>query len=194
MLIVGIDQSTGARSNLGFSVIDTNDMSIVLAKEFDVKKHADLRVRLKETAVLLSQEFKRLEAMERDYIIFLEGFVMQGIGGQTLQRLNGAILIVTPANRQVHFIHNLQVKKYITGKGNAEKKEVAQALKEKWFPNSTLFFDLVTSSRFDAIDSIAIALTGWEKHVTQEQIKPKALSKTKTSKAVKKSSAPGLGR
>lgn len=165
MLVIGIDQSTGARSNIGFSIIDVTNMTIVGAKEFQASHEKDLRKRIKLVCSHLVKEFKDLEATGQDYSIFSEDYFMAGIGGRSLQRLNGAMLVVSPSSRMFEFISNMQVKQYIGGSGKADKKQVAEGLK-KFFPKSIdLIQQLIVSSRWDALDSIAIALTGYEKYV-----------------------------
>lgn len=168
MLVVGIDQSTGAKSNIGFSVIDLDSMTIIIAKEFQASREKDLRKRLKLVCAHLASEFKKLEEQQIDYAIFTEDYFMQGIGGRSLQRLNGAMMVISPSQRMFEFVSNMQVKQYISGSGKGDKKEVALGLIKFFHSNQEsvdIINQLMVSSRYDALDAIAIALTGYEKYV-----------------------------
>lgn len=194
MIVIGLDQSTGTRSNFGYAVVDLDKMEILRASEFVVEKARTLdsqalRKRIKHLAATVMQEIKTDQKRfgSIDYI-FLEGFVMAGKGGESLQRLVGAIMLITPNEIPVDFAHNLQTKMFITGSGKAEKHEVAEGLK-KFFPKSRLLIDLIDSKRYDALDAIAIALAGAEKHIKKTRLSnnEKKGNKKTTSNITKKS-------
>lgn len=178
--VVGIDISSGARSSVGFAVIDMSSLQVLHTNDFKPATTPDLRKRIKQIAAFLASEFKKLEADNKDYIIIIESTVMQGLGGQSLQRAIGAAMTVSPSARRLEFVYPMSVKKYITGVGKgSDKKAIAEGLK-KWFPNNELIFQLTASSRWDTLDAIGIALTGWEIHVKKSKIIPNAKSgKTK---------------
>lgn len=179
MIVVGIDPTSGARSALGFAVIDTELQKILIAKEFSIAKTIDLRTRIKEIAAALVQEFKKLEAKGEDYHIFIESTVMMGKGGESLQRTIGAIMATSPAKRRFDHVSNMHVKVFVAGHGRGDKKEIAEGLK-KFFPKDQLLLDLIASSRYDALDAIAIALTGVEIHVKKSKVvRDPKFSKTK---------------
>jgi Holliday junction resolvasome RuvABC endonuclease subunit len=188
MIIIGIDASSGSRSAIGFAVVDTALNKIVSAKDYQVPKNKDLRPRLKHIAAFLVGEFKQLEAQygsNTEYMIVIETTVMAGIGGQSLQRAIGAMLIATPSHRRVEFVYPMSVKKFITGEGKGgDKRAIADGLKRIFTDKESLdlIFNLTASSRWDMLDAVAIALTGNELHVEKSKIIPHA----KPSKAIKK--------
>lgn len=188
MIIIGIDPSTGSRSAVGFAVVDMTqpDKPVILkAVEFQIPKTVDLRPRLKHIAALVAKEFKELEAKDADYLITIESTVMQGKGGQSLQRAIGAILTISPSARRFEEVYPMSVKKHVTGIGKSgDKKAIAEGLKRIFSDKQSLelIFNLTASSRWDTLDSIAIALTGYELHAKG----PKKLSNTKPSKTKQK--------
>lgn len=182
MLAVGIDPSSGARSSVGFSVIDMETMQILVAKEFKIPASPDLKVRLKHIAAHMVKEFKILEVQDQEYIICIEQTVMRGKGGESLNRAIGAIMVTMPLARKLYHVSNMRMKLFISGSGKGDKKDIAEGLK-KYFPNSDLLFQLTTSSRWDTIDSIGIAITGYKENVE----KLKIVSNTKSKSAIKKS-------
>ena len=181
--VVGIDISSGARSAVGFAVVDTANLQILHTNDFKPNATPDLRKRIKQIAAFLASEFKKLEAENEDYIIIVESTVMQGSGGQSLQRAIGAAMTVSPSARRLEFVYPMSVKKHITGVGKgSDKKAIADGLK-KWFPNNELLFQLTASSRWDILDAVAIALTGWELHVKRSKILPNAKSRKTKQKS-----------
>lgn len=185
--VVGIDISSGARSSLGFAVVDMANLKILHTTDFKPAPTPDLRKRIKQIAAFLATEFKKLEALDEDYIIVIESTVMQGIGGQSLQRAIGAAMLVCPAARRLEFVYPMSVKKHVTGVGKgSDKRAIADGLK-KWFPNNELIFQLTASSRWDMLDAVAIALTGWEIHVEKSKIIPHVKSRKTKQKGLAKS-------
>lgn len=175
MKIVALDQSTGSRSDFGFCVVEMDTMDILVAKAIKIKKDPDLRKRIKLIAAHIAAEFKLLEQQGVDYAIFIEQYVMMGKGGESLQRLNGALMVVAPSNREMHFINNLQVKKFVTGSGKAEKRDIAMGLLEIFKSNKNsvdLINNLMVGSNWDALDAIAIGVTGYEKIYAKQLIYP----------------------
>lgn len=176
MIVVGIDPSSGARSSVGFSVIETSTMEILVAKEFKIPNSPDLKTRLKQIAAHLIKEFKALEALEKDYIICIEQTVMMGKGGESLNRAIGAMMVTMPLARKLYHVSNMRMKLFISGSGKGDKKAIAEGLK-KWFSNSEILFQLTSSSRWDTIDSIGIAITGYYENVEKLKIIPNNKSK-----------------
>lgn len=174
MKVIGLDITTGTRSNFGVAIVDftesTTNPRLIKAFDFATPKDTELRPRLKYIAAKLAGEFKALEELNEDYIIVIENTILPGKANQQLQRIVGAILTVSPRNRQVFEVYPTQVKLHITGEGKgSDKKKLANCLK-KWFNSNELLFQLTASSRFDATDAIGIALTGWEIHVKKSKI------------------------
>jgi len=167
-LVVSIDPSTGARSDLGFSIYDPNTMEILTVKELK-HPHPDLRTRIKGLIVQLVKEFKKLDETGLDYVVFIESTVMRGKGGESLQRIIGAIMTIIPTGVRVEDVSNMQVKMYVAGHGHAKKDQVANGL-IKFFPNEEIVKDMIRSHRYDALDSLAIGLTGFEKFIMKSKV------------------------
>ena len=191
-LVIGIDISTGTRSNIGVAVIrikENQPTEIIEAFDFSVPSNPELRVRAKYIAAKFATFFKKLEEANEDYIIGIENTILPGKANQQLQRVIGAVLIVMPAHRPIIEVYPTQVKLHITGKGaGSDKKVVAEGLK-KWFNNSDLLRLLTASSRWDATDAIGVAVTvntllkGIQSNVKKSQILPNVkLGKTKQKK------------
>lgn len=182
--IVGIDPSSGARSAIGLALIDLVDNKIMYTQSIMVPQNKDLRPRLKYIMSELIKFFKHIESFElEDYAIGYETTVMQGKGGQTLQRAIGAIIAVTPSNRPLFEISNMQMKLIAGGSGKADKKDIAESLK-RIFPKSEILFNLTAGSHWDIIDAIGIGVATHEKHYK----KPSSSSSSERIKTVKKSS------
>lgn len=164
MKVIGLDITTGTRSNFGVAIVDFTESitnpKLIKAFDFATPKDKDLRPRLKYIAAKLAAEFKALEELDEPYIIVIENTILPGKANQQLQRIVGAILTVSPRNRLVFEVYPMQVKLHVTGEGKgSDKKKLALCLK-KWFNENELLFQLTASSRFDATDAIGIAITG----------------------------------
>lgn len=168
-LVVGIDPATGARSALGFSIFDPNTEKILLAKEIS-NPSKDLRTRIKSIVVQLVKEFKRLDENACNYVVFIESTVMLGKGGESLQRVIGAIMTIIPAGIQMEHVSNMQIKAFVGGTGKADKNQVAMGL-INFFPEDPLLIDLIKAHRYDVLDSIAVGVTGLEKFILKTNIK-----------------------
>lgn len=176
-LVVALDPAT---ASFGFAVYDTASMEVVTVKEFKALGK-DLRVRIKSMSVQLANEFKKLEAMNVEYIIFCEQFVMVGKGGEALQRMIGAAMAISPGHRPFEHVNNLQVKAYVGGTGKADKAQVAAGLRQ-FFPQDVVVEELIQGHRYDATDALAIGVTGYEKYVLKTGL---AKKKTKTRKKLR---------
>lgn len=190
-LAVGIDPTSGHTSKLGFAVIDIETMTIVDVKAFQAPKTPDLRARIKYLLLALSAEFKKLEELNQTYSIFFESTVMRGKGGESYQRAIGAMIAITPSHRPIYEVNNKSVKAYITGNGNAQKDEIGPALMA--FIEDPRLVDLIVGKRYDELDSIAIALAGYERNITREKL-TSGKSKNILSKPLKVRAPTKLGK
>jgi len=168
-LVVGIDPSTGSRSALGFSVFDPNTQKVLVAKEM-VMPSPELRTRIKGLVIQLVKEFKKLDENKLNYVVFVESTVMLGKGGESLQRVIGAIMAVIPSGVQMEHVSNMQIKSFVGGSGKSDKEQVALGL-IPFFPEDSLLLDLIKAHRYDALDSIAVGVTGFEKFLLKSNIK-----------------------
>lgn len=176
-LVVGIDPSTGAKSALGFSIYDPNKNEIITLKELTFPS-SDFRKRLKGLIIQIVREFKRLDEYKYRYVVFIESTVMLGKGGESLQRMIGAIMAIIGSEIRVEHVSNMQIKSFVGGTGKADKEQVATGLL-KFFPNDEFLMDMIRAHRYDALDSLAVGVTGFEKFVLKANI-------SKNNKANKK--------
>lgn len=174
-LVVAIDPSTGAKSALGFAVFDPNTKEIITVKEM-VTPAKDLRARIKELVLQLVKEFKKLDEAKIDYIVFIESTVMVGKGGESLQRIIGAIMTVVPSSKRFEHVSNMQIKAFVGGHGHAKKDQVAHGL-FKFFPEDELLPGLITAHRYDALDALAVGVTGFEKYILKGEVGKKKNAK-----------------
>lgn len=190
--VLGIDPTSGARSSLGLAMIDMETKSIIFTRDHTAAPSKELRVRLKSIASFLIKTFKEIEAMNLgEYSIGVEQTVMQGPGGESLNRAIGVIMLTTPVNRPLFHISNMQMKVIAGGHGRADKKEIGTYLKDVVFKENKesreLIFNLIASSRWDIIDAIGIGVTAYEKYYK----KPSSEPAVKRNKPVKKSNNKG---
>jgi len=174
-LVVGIDPSTGAKSALGFSVFDPNTSEILVLKEM-THPHPDLRTRMKGLILQIVKELRKLDDAKIDYVVFIESTVMVGKGGESLQRLIGAIMTVIASGIRVEHVSNMQIKSFIGGTGKADKQQVAMGLM-KFFPNDDVLGDMIRAHRYDALDSLGVGVTGFEKFFLHSNVKKNNVNK-----------------
>lgn len=167
-LVVGIDPSTGAKSALGFSVFDPNTQEILILKEM-VYPSPDLRTRMKGLILQIVRELKKLDEAKLNYVVFIESTVMRGKGGESLQRLIGAIMTIVGTGVQVNDVSNMQIKSFIGGTGKADKQQVATGL-IKFFPKDELLLEMIRAHRYDALDSLGVGVTGFEKFILKSNV------------------------
>jgi Holliday junction resolvasome RuvABC endonuclease subunit len=164
---IGIDPGTGRRSKLGIVIVEALSMRIVAVRELATSEF-DIRTRLRELSMQYLSLLKESKIDMSKTVAFIESFVIKGKGGETLQRLVGALMAITPG-QVVAFkeVPNLQVKLETAGFGHAEKTEVAMGLLNyfiKHNPESASIVQaLMASNNYDALDALAIGLTGWKK-------------------------------
>lgn len=166
--VVGIDPGTGLKSNLGLSVFDTKTRDIVLAQELPAlwgKSNAMHRI---ASIVDQFQEIIIPQFSTPDVLFCVESFVMRGKGGETLQRLIGAILSAVPIHCRIHEIQNSTVKLDSAGHGAADKKSVATGMADFFIRNShahKCIMKLILEEKWDILDSLAIGVSGYEETI-----------------------------
>lgn len=180
-IVIGIDPSTGSKSKCALVAFDPELGIILDVKEFG-SPSPDLRTRMKQIIIQLAAEFKFWEANQRPYAVFIESTVMQGKGGESLQRMIGAIMAIAPANRSFDHVSNMQIKAYVGRTGKADKEQVAEGLK-KFFPNDPTLPDIIRAHRWDITDALAVGVTGYEKFVTKSILQTKPKPKIRLKKA-----------
>jgi len=169
-LYVGIDPGYGVASPTGVVVFD--ELGVIYLS------------RLVSTGIL-TDEAEKLQYIARNVFhmldsvlyperhknrvtVFVEQFVMKGKGGQTLQRLTGAIVSNLPSYiNKVRYVQNTTVKKIVGGHGRADKKTVGKGVYE-WVrcrnPATAVGVKTwIKNEEWDLLDSLAIGITGLEK-------------------------------
>lgn len=163
MIVAGIDPGTGSSSPTGFVVFNSDTLTVIKALNISPSKKKD-------------EVYKRIRDIKRDIahefdnynpeLCCIEDFVMRGKGGETLQQLIGAFMSEVP--QELEFVQNTVVKKIISGRGDADKLEVAQgllcavkanketrALVERW----------IDDQEWDLIDAFAIGISGYQQYM-----------------------------
>ena len=107
------------------------------------------------------------EYANEECLMVNESFVMRGKGGETLQRLIGAIYACSPDSFDIVEISNMRLKQYMgdTGSGKADKEAVARGVMN-WFrakencKDAKFVEQLMLDEKWDEVDSIALAIAG----------------------------------
>jgi len=166
MLIIGIDQSTGSASAVGLTLL-TKDMEILECVELRPhRKYLVVEKRLVNlheqlTAIICKYMTFAIENKLKVAVVF-EKTVMKGIAGESLAESVGAFVASFPDNDLItfHKVHNLQMKKFIGGTGKADKIGVAQGLLRRLDKTQhERVLNLINRQQWDALDSIALAVT-----------------------------------
>lgn len=163
-LIIGIDTSSGAKSETGYSVFNAETKEIISAESFAVPKAygGSLHYRVRFIAGVMEDAFMAVlnkYPAARVYC-YIESTVMRGKGGESLARATGAVLAACPYSFEQEFISNSTVKMLVGGHGRAEKGTVAAGVLD-WFSGNALVAELIEQQKWDALDSLAIGIAGW---------------------------------
>lgn len=162
-IIVGMDQSTGASSAFGVCIYDPNTHLILATHELRPNSKTPEWKRIKEIAnqlnALLDGAYKAHGPLE----VRVEGVVMRGFSGQMIAWAVGTVIAHLPPNCTFEQVHNIKLKVFITGKHNASKQEMGQALtryfeEKKNKKNVDAVRYLCDNGHWDAIDAICIAV------------------------------------
>ena len=164
---LGIDPGLGVRSATGISIIDMDTYDIICDREIWSEKK---RQPINQKLIYLSNQFKQIVSEYQtwessDMAVCIESFVMRGKSGQSLQRLIGSFLASTDHNNEILEVQNTKVKLAISGTGSGDKEQVGLGL-IKWFSNKNkesemIIKDLLLLEKWDILDSIAIAISGY---------------------------------
>jgi Holliday junction resolvasome RuvABC endonuclease subunit len=86
---------------------------------------------------------------------------MKGVAAEVLYRLTGAYIAAIPMNADFVEIHNITLKRDLTGHGKADKAAIALALVGRFAHDEKsldIIKNLTDNNNEDAIDAIAIAV------------------------------------
>lgn len=163
-IVVGLDPGVSVSSDTGFVAFDTETLKLLYVVEIGSDRR-ELRHRLKDISEVVAGLLTELAQQGKPVHAYIEQFVMRGKGGETLQRLIGAIMAVCPDEVKLEHVQNTTVKLVMAGHGHADKASVAFATKDYFVKNadtSEYIRKLLLSKKFDILDALAIGVTGWK--------------------------------
>jgi Holliday junction resolvasome RuvABC endonuclease subunit len=160
-IVVGVDAGLGVSSNTGVVAFDTESRDILL--------HEELCTNFSDTdkkIAFFADAFEEcLRIVGHVDLVAFETFVMQGKGGQSLQKLIGGYVSRVPYETPVKHVFNTTVKRIAGGIGNADKNAVALGVLGYFSrkPESKYLIEqLMEDERWDQLDAFAIGIVGWE--------------------------------
>lgn len=161
MFVIGIDPGLGVKSATGVVVFNVDTAEIVICMEIWTKE-TRLQNKLYEIASEIRHEVK---PYLQDGIVVTEYFVMKGKGGESLQRLMGALFAALKDSISIIELQNVKVKMNVGGSGKATKQEVAEGVLS-WFKNKNadsaeLVQELIKKEKWDILDAAAIGIAGY---------------------------------
>lgn len=167
-IIVGIDPGSGIKSPTGFTAFATDTLEILYAANI-ATPYSELPHRIKHISDIFEASLKDIIESSPEYkvVVVIEQFVMQGKGGETLQRLIGSLMGRVPYTVPVFHAQNTTVKLIIGGSGKATKDQLIPGLKQFFLTNQISYGVIEQAEKakdFDVIDSLAIGVTGWIKN------------------------------
>lgn len=160
MIILGVDPGLGVKSATGVAMIDYESKTLILHDEIKV----DNKLTLPGKTFAIAEFVRDVAACRRHLyhldVLAIEYFVMRGKGGESLQRLIGAIISRFP-NTSFASPQNTGLKKMLGGHGKAEKHEVALGVKEFFRSNEDrkTVDHLMETCKWDILDAMAVAIT-----------------------------------
>jgi Holliday junction resolvasome RuvABC endonuclease subunit len=168
-IVIGIDPGSGSSSACGLCAILPEAREIVAHRALWPVKYSQPAIRrVKDIA---EQAALFIADVVRDYpnhvvVVGIESFVMRGKGGETLQRLIGAILTRVAYDYKIVEIQNTTMKKFVGGRGASPKSEVAEGVRKFFGPNPAswaLATDLTERGEEDVIDALGIGIATMKK-------------------------------
>lgn len=178
MKIIGIDPGTGKSSPTGFCIIDPEIKQIYYAFTMAPAPTSKiLHHRLVDLTKILStwltQVQEEILGEQEKALVCIENFVMRGKGGETLQRLIGAYVSATPMSFELREVHNISMKKLVSGSGDGDKLDVAKGLL-RWFKGNNESIkrlqELIDDEEWDVLDSLGLAVGGYMQHVEEQRV------------------------
>lgn len=162
MIVAACDPGLSS-SATGFVAFDTETLEIIYAVDIRSDRR-ELRHKLKDISEMVAGLLLELVNRGKPVHFYIEQFVMRGKGGESLQRLIGAIMSVCPDEVTFDHVQNTTVKLVMAGHGHADKVSVAMATLDYFAKNKKshdYIKKLIISKDFDKLDSLAIGVSGW---------------------------------
>lgn len=145
-------------SACGVCIYDPNKDEIVYTAELRASAKEPKWKRVKDISDQIDIIFdiydKRIGPLE----VRTEFFVMRSAGGPILQHIIGALFASMPRTAIFNWIHNISLKRNLTGSGSADKIDIGNALLTRFPKQATIIQGLIDDGAEDALDAIAIAI------------------------------------
>jgi Holliday junction resolvasome RuvABC endonuclease subunit len=159
-----VDPGTGSSSACGIAVLRIRGPKVEVVYLADLwtraaHKNAMLRIRdiADQVEGLMTSFYECCEPNEV-FAVAIESFVMKAKSGETLQRFIGAVLSRVPSSKtEILEINNMQMKKFVTGTGKADKEAIMHKIVKR-FPDSKIVLDAALKKNEDALDALGIGL------------------------------------
>ena len=155
------DRGKRHNSATGWAIYDPNEDKLIDAGEIRTFGKSVTWKRTRELANNIRTKLTVATSVYGPLEVRIEVFVMKGVAAEVLYRLTGAYIAAIPMNADFVEIHNITLKKDLTGNGKADKTAIAEALVLR-FANCKKSLDiikgLIDNNNEDALDAIAIAI------------------------------------
>jgi len=161
MIVAALDAGLGVSSNTGLVAFDTESKDILSDEELTTNfSDTDKKI------AFFGNAFEEwLNIVGHVDLFCYETFVMQGKGGQSLQKLIGGYISRIPYETPVRAVQNTTVKKRISGKGTADKVEVSAGVLSWFYENEESrkkILQMIEEEAWDRLDALAIGVVGYE--------------------------------
>lgn len=160
---LGIDQGTGASSAMGVALYDPNTDELLGAWELRPSMRKPSWQRIRDITLQAKSIIDTAIAKHGPLEVRFEGVVLRNRGGQILAWSVGAIIGHIPLSCTVSEVHNITLKRFITGNAGADKRAMGEGLIryfEKLNKGEALdaVRKLIDNNMSDAIDAVCIAV------------------------------------
>jgi Holliday junction resolvasome RuvABC endonuclease subunit len=161
-LVVAIDPATGASSPTGLAIFNSETRAIIMSCNVTTSEQS-AHGKLRDLSNQMEQFYRYAATLNvRPILVASETFMMMNKRiSDILQRLIGAYMSRIPDGFCFETVHNTTIKKLVTGRGQADKMEVALGVLYyfKDVPQSGAhILDLITKEQWDRTDAFAIGI------------------------------------
>ncbi len=161
MIVIGVDPGTGVSSPTAVVAFNSVTKALLMEEIVDGGQIEKLR-RARWIAQGFADCLEHFKDPEPHLVVF-ENFVMKGPGGQTLQRLLGALEAQVPEHAAIQHVGNTTMKKLVGGHGDSDKEKVAVGVL-KWFATNAestrAIKQFIIDKDWDLTDALGIGIAG----------------------------------
>lgn len=156
----GFINAKGERKNSATGVCVYDPIADKILEAFEVRTMiiAPTWDRIRDLGKTIRRHLQRIEDIYGPLEVRIEVFVMKGVSAEVLYRLTGAYIAAIPAKSTFVEIHNITLKKDLTGDGKADKRAIAAALLKRFPAQVDIIQNLIDNKNEDALDAVAIAV------------------------------------